>query len=50
MVGYFDNVRVLPPCKVCGSGKVKKNDVKIDWFGNMKGEWICENDHRNVLK
>ncbi|AIC15823.1 hypothetical protein NVIE_1610 [Nitrososphaera viennensis EN76] len=45
----IDNVRAFPPCKVCGSREVKKNNTKIDWFGNWKGEWICENDHRNVL-
>ena len=51
IVVLFDRVLSPPPCKVCGSTKMKKNDLKIDWFwGRWKGEWTCENDHRNTIR
>ncbi len=52
MVGFFDNVRALPLCVVCGSKEVmKKNDLKIDWVsGDWQGEWTCKNGHRNVFE
>ena len=51
MVGFIDNVRSLPPCVVCGSSTIKKNDLEIDWIGgSWKGEWTCENGHRNVFE
>lgn len=46
----FDSVRGLPPCATCGSQVVKKKNLKIDWHGKWKGNWRCENDHRNILK
>lgn len=46
---FFDNVRALPPCKVCGSREAMNNDIKVDWSGKMKGEWTCKDGHRNVL-
>lgn len=51
MVSFIDNVRALPPCKDCGSNEVKEKgkDLKIDWFGNWKGEWTCRNGHKNIL-
>ncbi|MCI0559680.1 MAG: hypothetical protein MN733_14420 [Nitrososphaera sp.] len=29
---------------------MNKNDVRVDLFGNMEGQWICGNGHRNVIK
>lgn len=49
MVAFIDKIRTRPPCKICGSNNAKQDQIKIDWFGNMKGEWICENGHGNVL-
>jgi hypothetical protein len=47
----FDNVRSLPPCGVCGSSEVKKDDLHVDWVGGKwKGEWTCKNGHRNVFE
>ena len=52
MVNFFDHVRALPPCVVCRSTVVKvKDNLKIDSIrADWKGEWICENGHRNVFK
>jgi hypothetical protein len=49
MVGFIDNVRSLSPCMVCGSSVIKENDLHIDWIhGDWKGEWTCENGHKNI--
>ena len=51
---FVDHVRGLPPCVVCGSTVVKvKDNLKIDWMswgGKWKGEWICENGHKNFFE
>jgi hypothetical protein len=46
----IDWVISLPPCKVCGSGNMKEQKLKTTFFGRMKGEWICENGHRNIIE
>jgi hypothetical protein len=52
VVTLIDHMRGLPPCVVCGSTVVKVRDnLKIDWInGEWRGEWICENGHRNIFK
>jgi len=47
-VGSFAPYQVrYPACKVCGSSIVKENHVNMDLGGNFKGEWLCDNGHRN---
>jgi|GEM_PF-3693244 len=51
MAGFADNMRVRPPCIICGSSKMEKNDLQVDWIkGSWKGEWTCKNGHTNVFK
>jgi hypothetical protein len=44
-------MRNVPPCKQCGSHTIKENNLRIDFIrGYWRGEWTCENGHRNVIR
>jgi hypothetical protein len=45
-----DFIVTLPPCKVCGTGNIKEQKLKATFFGRIKGEWICENGHKNKFE
>ncbi|MGI0012755.1 MAG: hypothetical protein ACREBU_04825 [Nitrososphaera sp.] len=50
MGNFAPFVTKYPPCKICGNTEVVKNQVDIDMFGKMKGEWVCGKGHRNEIR